>query len=100
MSALVRTPNSSREGSVSQGSPSFASVSDRSPALKTPRPVSDTRTPTKEVKELRSQADVLSKENARLQRRLESAVAELGKIRSVYETREKEVTVLKTTLHK
>jgi len=52
------------------------------------------------VKELRSQADVLGKENARLQRRLESAVAELGKIRSVYEAREKEATVLKTTLHK
>lgn len=85
---------------MSQGSPSFANVSDRSPALKTPRPASDTRTPTKEVKELRSQADVLGKENARLQRRLESAVAELGKIRSVYEAREKEATVLKTTLHK
>lgn len=99
MSALVRTPNSSREGSVSQGSPSFANASDRSPAaLKSPRP--DTRTPAKEVKELRSQADILGKENARLQRRLESAVAELGKIRSVYEAREKEASVLKTTLHK
>ena len=97
----MRTPNSSREGSVSQGSPSFASVSDRSPAaMKTPRPATDSRTPVKEVKELRSQADILGKENARLQRRLESAVAELGKIRSVYEAREKEAAVLKTTLHK
>lgn len=101
MSALLRTPSGSREGSITQGSPDFASVSDRSPvSLKTPRPKPSPDIRSKEVKELRSQTDILTKENARLQRRLESAVAELGKIRSVYESRDKETAVLKATLHK
>ena len=52
------------------------------------------------MKEYRAQVEAFSKENERMQRRLESAVAELTKIRSLYDALSTETNVLKTTLHK
>lgn len=103
MSALTRTPTGSRDGSISQGSPDFGSVSDRTPAIvKTPKRRAESQQVAlgKEIKEYKAQMDALSKENERMQRRLESAVAELTKIRSIYESQAAEASHLKTTLHK